>query len=405
MSSAVLNDKFMAIDRILEFARDADKRLGRWRRPGRAALVNARTPMNYAIVRPVLDAMRKDERVEFYFTASEQPSRVREIYREAGEGARLITPLRASLMRFDAFITADLPWVNLPRGTRRVFMFHGVAGKYANVYDSPDRSMREWDRLYFINRRRMRNFIASGAIDFDSPAARLVGYPKLDCLVNGSLKRDEVLGSLGMDRGRQTVLYAPTWSPYSSLNAMGEELVKRLCAAGYAVIVKLHDRSRDPALVHSGGIDWVSRLQPILSQSAGHLASGSDASPYLAAADALITDHSSVGFEYLLLDRPLIRIEVPELIAATNIHSDYVSLMAEAATSVRTAQQAVAAVERSLSDPLRKSASRKAVADDLFYRPGTATGRAVRELYEVLELSPIPESSASDLVQTRAVES
>jgi len=395
----------MGIDRILEIVRDADKRLSRWPRSARSVLVNARTPMNYAIVRPIHDRMRKDERVRFYFTASEQPSLVRDIYREAGADARLISPLRASLMRFDAYITADLLWVKLPRGTRRIFMFHGVAGKYANVYDSPDRSMRDWDRLYFINRRRLKNFIASRAIDADNSAARMVGYPKLDCLVDGSLKRDEALCSLGLDPRRQTVLYAPTWSPYSSLNAMGEELVKRLRAAGYSVIVKLHDRSRDPAQIHSGGIDWVSRLEPALSQGAGHLARGSDASPYLAAADVLITDHSSAGFEYLLLDRPLIRIEMPELIAATNIHSDYVSLMAEAAITVRTAEQAVRAVEQALADPLQKSASRKAIADDLFYRPGTATTRAVAELYEVLELNPIQELSARELIESMPVES
>jgi Putative glycosyl/glycerophosphate transferases involved in teichoic acid biosynthesis TagF/TagB/EpsJ/RodC len=395
----------MGIDRIFEIARDADKRLQRWRKSGRAVLVNARTPMNYTIVRPILDAVKSDERITFYFTASEQPSLAREIYSEAGVDARLISPLRAALMKFDAYITADLLWVKLPRGTRRIFTFHGVAGKYGHVYDSPDSSMRDWDRLFFINRRRMRNFISSGAIDPESAAARLVGYPKLDCLVDGSLNRDEVLCSLGIDPQRQTVLYAPTWSPYSSLNNMGVELVERLCAAGYAVIVKLHDRSRDSALIHSGGVDWVSRLEPVLARGAGHLASRSDASLYLAAADVLITDHSSVGFEYLLLDRPLIRIEVPELIAATNIHPDYVSLMAEASTTVQTVEQALCAVHSRLSEPLDQSVSRKAVADELFYRPGTATVRAVRELYEVLELDPVAELSASEMIKSRPVES
>lgn len=361
--------------------------------------------MNYAVVRPIQDALKSDERITFYFTASEQPSLAREIYSEAGEAARLISPLRASLMKFDAYITADLLWVKLPRGTRRIFTFHGVAGKYGNIYDSPDNSMRDWDRLFFINRRRLRNFISSGAIDSESDAARLIGYPKLDCLVDGSLERDKVLRSLGIDPQRPTVLYAPTWSPYSSLNKMGEELIERLCAAGYAVIVKLHDRSRDRALIHSGGVDWVARLEPTLVRNAGHLASGSDASVYLAAADALITDHSSVGFEYLLLDRPLIRIEVPELIAETNIHSDYVSLMAEASTTVQTVGQAVAAVHGNLSEPMRKSVSRKAVADELFYRPGTATDRAVRELYEVLELDPVSEPAASEVIESRQVES
>ena len=134
-------------------------------------------------------------------------------------------------------------------------------------------------------------------------------------------------------------------------------------------------------------------MRPILEASGGRLAESSDASPYLAAADALITDHSSVGFEYLLLDRPLVRIEVPQLIAATNIHPDYVALMIEAATSVRNADEAVRAVGDSFADPASHSAARRAVADKLFYKPGTATARAARELYEVIELEPLAAAS------------
>ena len=102
----------------------------------------------------------------------------------------------------------------------------------------------------------------------------------------------------------------------------------------------------------------------------------------------MISDHSSAGFEYLLLDRPLIRLEMPELIARTSIHPEYVALLVEASTSVRNVTKAVEAVERELADPGRLSVQRQAVADELFYKPGTATDRAVRELYEVLELSP-----------------
>ena len=377
----------------LNFAREMDRRLAHWRSDERAVLVNSRTAMNFAIVRPILETMRDDRRVRFYLTASEQPERLSEIYAEAGDDARLITPRRAALKRFDAYLTADVLWPQLPRGTRRILMFHGVAGKYANVYDSPDTSMRDWDRLFFINEQRLSNFIKSGAIDADSSGARLVGYPKLDCLVDGTFNRDEILTSLGINPSRRTVLYAPTWSPYSSLNVMGEALVEKLCAAGFAVIVKLHDRSRDPEYIHSGGVDWPARLRPILEAGGGLLAESSDASPYLAAADVLISDHSSVGFEYLLLDRPLVRIEVPELIAATNIHPDYVALMIEAAISVRNVNEAVRAVEGAFADPSNKSASRRAVANKLFHKPGTATARAVSALYEVIELQPLAVAS------------
>ena len=50
--------------------------------------------------------------------------------------------------------------------------------------------MRRWHRFFFVNRRRMRNFISAGAIDASSDAPRLVGMPKVDCLVDGSLQRD-----------------------------------------------------------------------------------------------------------------------------------------------------------------------------------------------------------------------
>jgi hypothetical protein len=365
--------------------RTIDRRIGR-SRDRRAVLVNARTPMNYAVMRPVVEAISQDRRVNFYFTTSEQPSRIREVFCEAPAGARLISPKRAALNRFDAYIAADLLWLKLARGTRRIQMFHGVAGKYANIYDSPTASMRDWDRLFFINRRRLHNFIGAGAIDEESPNARLIGYPKLDCLLDGSLKRDEVLAAMGIAPDSQTVLYAPTWSPYSSLNVMGEKLVESLCAAGYVVIVKLHDRSLDPDPRHSGGVNWQARLGDILRNGRGILARGSDATPYLAAADALITDHSSVGFEYLLLDRPVIRIEMPELLSRTAVNPDYVALLAEASDSVRTAPQAVAAVGRALTGPARKSEARRAIAAEIFHEAGTATGRAVAELYDVIEL-------------------
>ena len=319
-----------------------DTRLQRRINTGRRVLVDARTPMNYSVIAPICRAMR-DLSVTFCFTASERPAAARDIYREAGDHIRLVSPRRAALMKFDAYLVADLLWVTIPRGTRRVLMFHGVAGKYSHVYDTPDRSMRDWDRLFFINRRRLDNYVRAGAIDADSPAARLVGYPKLDCLVDGSLNRDDVLNEIGIDPSAGYSLRA-NLVPYSSLNAMGEDLVKSLVAAGYAVIVKLHDRSRDPQHEHSGGVDWVARLKPILRAGSGLLADGSDACPYLAAADVLITDHSSVGFEYLLLDRPVIRIHIPELSARTDINPDYVDLLQAASTAVTTWVRRVAAV-------------------------------------------------------------
>ncbi|HEX6047379.1 MAG TPA: CDP-glycerol glycerophosphotransferase family protein [Pyrinomonadaceae bacterium] len=378
----------MSLKRVITTGREIDKQWQRWRSPERRRLlVDARTAMNYSTIAPIVQRMQTDPRIEFYFTASEDPSRIPEIYAEAVEPFKFVTPRQASLIRFDVYLAADFLWVKLPRGARRVQTFHGVAGKYRTVYDSPSHSMREWDRLFFINKRRLQHFIDCGALDENSDAARLIGMPKLDCLVDGTLKRDDVLQSLGIDPSRRTILYAPTWSPHSSVVSMGEELVDRLGQAGYAVIVKLHDRSRALEYEHSGGVDWGARLEPILQRHGGVLATGSNSSRYLPAADVMITDHSSVGFEYLLLDRPLIRIHVPELIKNTDIEPSYVELLARASTSVNDVEETVAAVERSFAEPRSGSEDRVAVANEMFYKPGTATERAVKELYELMELA------------------
>jgi CDP-glycerol glycerophosphotransferase (TagB/SpsB family) len=372
------------VDRALRGLRELDTRVNR-RSGKRRILVDGRTPVNFTMVAPVVRAMERDTRIEFWFTASEEPARMPEIYREA-TGVRLIHPQRAAWMKFDAYVASDFMWAPLPRGTQRVQVFHGVGGKYG--FDAPDRSMREWHRLFFVNERRLRNFIAAGAVDAGSPAIRLIGMPKVDCLVDGTYSRDEVIESLGLDPSRPTVLYAPTWSPASSLNAMGEPLVSGLLRLPINLIVKLHDRSRDLRERYSGGVDWAARLQPLLTADRALLAPGHDISPYLVGSDLMITDHSSAGFEFLLRDRPIVRIHRPALIELANIHGDYVDLLASVSESVDDAAEAIAAVERSLADPAARSDERRRVAADLFYRPGGATVRSVDALYEVIELEP-----------------
>jgi hypothetical protein len=379
----------MTLSRLTRVVQDWDTKLHRWREPEvRRVLACVRAPMNYVVMAPVYKRMAQDSRVQFYFTTSPDASREADVYRDAEDGLQVINWRDAKFMKFDAFLAADFIWMSLPRGTRRVQMFHGVAGKYTNVYDTPDESARGWDRLFFINQRRLRNFVRSGALDANSKAARLIGMPKVDCLVDGSLSRDAVLERLGIDRSRKVILYAPTWSAHSSLVTMGQELVERLVAAGYAVIVKLHDRSHDPEHEHSGGVDWVSLLGPLLRASGGHLATGTDSCPYLVAADLMITDHSSVGFEYLLLDRPLVRIEVPKLLAEANVNPEYVELLAQASATVRSAKEVLDAVERSLADPHLRSDARRRIATELFHSAGNATSLAVRELYELMDLEP-----------------
>jgi len=382
-----------AVSGAVASLRRADRAVGQ-RGGRRRILVDARTPVNFTMVAPVYRAMAADPRVSFFFTASEEPARLREIYREAPD-VQLIDSSAARRMRFDAYVASDFMWQPLPRGTCRIQVFHGVGGKYG--FDAPTTSMRAWDRIFFVNERRLRNFIKAGALDAESPAIRLVGLPKADALVNGTWTRTGVLESLGLDPARPTVLYAPTWSPASSLNAIGTDLIRSLAATDVNVIVKLHDRSRDLRERYSGGVDWVATLTPLLAAPRGVLAPGHDISPYLVAADLMITDHSSAGFEYLLRDRPIVRIHRPDLIREANIHPDYVELLASVSESADSLESVHSAVLRGLATPETLSETRRAVAADIFYRPGGATARATGSLYEAIDLDPAPAAVAQEV--------
>ena len=356
-------------------------------RDSRRILVDARTRMNYAMFAPVHAAMRGDPRLRFAFISSDDPSRSRAVFAGAGADATLVGRLRAAVVKYDAYITSDFTWTKHVFHPVRIQMFHGVGGKYG--FDAPTESLRSWHRLFFVNRRRLENCVKAGAIDADDPAIRLIGMPKVDCLVDGSLDRASVLEGLGLDPSLPTVLYAPTWSPASSLNRLGIELIRALASRPLNLIVKLHDRSCDLRPQYSGGVDWPKQLRPLLDRPRTRLAETANIAPCLVAASLMITDHSSAGFEFLLLDRPLVRIEVPELLQQAHIHEDYVRLLAGAAYNVTDVSSTVAAVDRALADPAAHSLTRRQVATDLFYRPGTATARCALELYDLLQL-PAP---------------
>jgi CDP-glycerol glycerophosphotransferase (TagB/SpsB family) len=123
---------------------------------------------------------------------------------------------------------------------------------------------------------------------------------------------------------------------------------------------------------------------------------GADASPYLAAADVMVTDHSSVGFEFLVLDRPLIVFDAPDLATAARINPEKTALLRSAATVVQTPADLGLAARAELNSPSRLSARRRQVAEAMFHDAGHATRRALLLAREMLDAgagwNPRPET-------------
>jgi hypothetical protein len=363
----------------------------------RRVLFDIRTPMNLAVVRPVLVALLADSRVRCLVTSEE--TRDREWLESAGPGP-VVNRRRARWARFDLYVNAD-PWatMRLYRCARRLNFFHGVAGKYD--LDSPTRlpiAFGRYDRIAFINEDRLRRYVAAGVIP---PAkAVLIGYPKIDALARGEVDGAAVRRQLGLAPGRPTALFAPTFSPVSALHLAGERIVRTLLDAGWNVIVKLHDRSMVPTEKYTAGVNWPAVFRNVADGDRYVFAETGDPTPLLAAADIMVTDHSTIGFEFLLLDRPLLIFDAPDLGRAARINPEKVALLRSAGTVVSTLEELRLAASGALRDPGALSAVRQRVAGEIFHDPGRATERAVRLIYELLELSA--ETNAAGAVAPAA---
>ena len=347
----------------------------------RRVLVEMRTPVYHAILGPICEAI--DERIPAasIFYTSEYPDRIRPLV----PTDRFMTHAEAEWTRFDLYLNAD-PWAaaRLRRAARRVNFFHGVAGKYD--LDRPTglpMGFDVYDRVAFINRDRMNRYREAGLVT-DAQAV-LVGFPKLDRLVSGALDTRHIRTSLNFDSGRPIALYAPTYSPASSLHIAGEAIIEALASAGFNVVVKLHDRSFDIDPRYTGGIDWRARMQGIERRGQVRHVEIPDVSPLLALADLMVTDHSSVGFEYLVLDRPLIVFDAPGLTEAARINPEKVALLRSAATVVTSVDILLAAAHDAIRAPERLSGNRRRVASAMFFEPGSATDRAVALVQEMLD--------------------
>ncbi len=350
----------------------------------RRVLFDLRNAMNVAVLQPMFSVLQDDNRVQLAF-ACEAPGQVAAAVRQAA-GADVLDHAEVIWRRWDLYVSAD-PWTRprLRRCSRSANFFHGVAGN-SNLDDPSalQTGFDSFDRVGFINAERMDTYLKRGIVSAD--AAVLVGFPKADRLALGRYSACEVKRRLGLDRNRMTALYAPGWSPAGSLHMAGEHIVASLRNSGFNVIVKLHAMSFHPAAKYNGGIDWRARMDAVQEPGRVVHAIESDSSPLMAASDVLVTDHSTVGFEYCLLDRPIVLFDVPDLARVARVNPEQLARLRGVARMVSRIEDLGPVAANELVQSHRLSAARQQLAARMFYRAGTATPRALAMLYDLLQL-------------------
>jgi len=280
---------------------------------------------------------------------------------------------------YDVMFSANTRRIEPRRVGKRIQIFHGMSFRNRAIRPETEGA----DHYFLLGPYMKRGFEAAGILAPDDQRAVEVGFPKTDRLLDGSLDRAEMLARHGITGERPVVLYAPTGERHNSLETMGEELIAKLGAEDrYDLLVKLHDHPH-------ASVDWWSRLAPLESEHV-RLVREPDVINTLSVADLLVTDASSVANEYALLDRPIVFVDVPELIELTLKKGALLDLETwgrKGGTVVPDVPSAVEAVEAGLAAPAERSEVRRALVSDLFFNPGEATTAAMRWLKAELGLS------------------
>ena len=131
----------------------------------------------------------------------------------------------------------------------------------------------------------------------------VTGMPKLDNLKNTE-NRKEKLASLGLDPENKTLLFAPTFNQELSLLPHLGNRIRELIPTYINLIIKLHGASSE---------DWKELYRNISFENKNtYFADDLDITPYFNLADILLTDVSSVIYEFISLDKPVILFDSPD---------------------------------------------------------------------------------------------
>ena len=318
-------------------------------------------------------------------------------------GRRFHPRLARAFLLADVFLSASV-YGKGPKTSRRINISHNQPTKF-EAY--PRQYVENYDVHFLtgpLHRDQYEHMFALHGLDLSNFKLIDVGYPKSDALHQGKYERAAVLGGLGLEPSRKTMLYAPAWDPGGSLRSFGEQVIEQLLALDDVnVIVKLHPVSHTPPSsasydFYTGGVNWTERFRKYESNPRFRHVTDFQVDPLLIAADLLVTDFSSVALEFVGLDRPIIYLDCPEYFERTlkmpGYESDpeYVKTnpRANAGRNVGIVVEDVdglaVAATNALANPSFNSDKRRELAGILLYNPGRAAESAATEILKLLDV-------------------
>ncbi len=301
-------------------------------------------------------------------------------------------------LKTDAWILTH-SWGSVPFGQIRMRLgirlggywidfWHGLGGNNIVGHKSREKFLNRCDLMCVTSEYYRNDYLE--VVDNQEKVV-ITGYARTDSLISGGRDREKILTSLNLPTNRKYIVYAPTWG-YDELlladDKTPEALFKSLntfCINNNSIFVIRPHTSCSPSVMERlkniGGIFDNILYLPIEVHS--------DIIDLLHISDVLVTDWSSVNFDYFLLDKPIIYLDIREPKYGTY-------QLPEERTGgyhCSTAEDLLTALSESLTHPDLFREERDALFEKLYgtdgmYADGKATERCVWEILRLVEKKP-----------------
>lgn len=199
------------------------------------------------------------------------------------------------------------------------------------------------------------------------------GYPRVDLSLNLNIdKKQSIAHSLGIKLDKPIVLYAPTWRGTSESKSFDRDKLKKdlvyLTDRKYQIVFKGHHLAE--SLLSDISLPNIIIASKIV-----------DTNELLAITDVLITDYSSILFDFLLLDKPIISYiyDFDSYKEERGMYFEKSDILGEVCDNIQQVKQAIEV----LHSPLKSNIEVHQVEKYAPYDDGSASERAVNFMFDL----------------------
>lgn len=215
------------------------------------------------------------------------------------------------------------------------------------------------------------------------------GSPRTDILFAKHYDRREVLEGLGLDPKKKTVLFAPTFQKNASLELFGIEIIEMIASLDVNLLVHLHFMSLDRNFWDAknrahGGKNWAVILNEFERHSPNMRFVEGDSNAFFVASDLLVGDVSGACFEFMVQNRPVVFIDIPEFFEDHGTKGvGYWGR--QAGDIIKDISNLSEIIQLNLSDPNQKESDRLKLIAELIFNPGKAAKVAVDTIERLIK--------------------